>query len=138
MADLFDQAHVDAGLALLRADPGLTVYPGPDGVTPRTPDRPYVRVYATVERPAVALGNALRGASTEAVVRWWCHCVADSEPAAVAVAMRVRAALLDQRPVIAGRSCGLIRQAEARPPMRDETTGVQVMDLVQVYRLTTH
>lgn len=134
MADLVDHGLVDVALALLRADPGLTVYPSPDGVVPATPATPYVRIYGSVERLPGA-HNALDGVSRWATVRWWCHCVGATQSAALAVAVRVRAALLDQRPTVVGRSCGLIRQEAQPPPTRDESTGVSVYDVVAVYRM---
>ena len=136
MADDLDELHAQAGLALLVADPGLVVFDGkvPDGALP-----PYVLVYTTVERPAGEMGvaNALDGLSATVTATWYCHCVGESAAAARAVAMRVSRALLDRRPTIAGRACGLIRQGEMTPPNRDETTGRLVMDLVAVYHLTT-
>lgn len=139
MADLLDKLHVDAALDLLRADASLTVYPDPEGNTPDPPARAdhYVRVYTSIERPADAAGNNLGGTSDTWTVRWYCHAVGPNEYSAVAVGMRARAALLDKRPTIAGRSCGLIRQDAANPPTRDETTGAAVYDAVSVYRLTT-
>lgn len=139
MADLLDKAHMDAALSLLRADTSLVVYPDPEGNTPDPAARAqrYVRVYTAIERPADAPGNALAGASATWTVRWYCHAVGPNEYSAAAVAMRVRAALLDVRPAIVGRSCGLIRQEAGNPPTRDESTGVAVMDAVSVYRLTT-
>lgn len=132
MADLVDRALIDAGLTLLRADATLTVYPDPEGMVPPTPAPPYVRVYGAVERPP-GPHNALDGLSVHTVTRWYCHCVGATEPAAIAVGMRVRAALLDQR--VAG---GMIRQEASPPPARDETTGVPVYDAVTVYRLSTY
>lgn len=140
MSDLVDDALVEAGMALLRADTSLTVYPDVNGNTPDSPPPvpPYVRVYSTIERPPDAGGNNLGGASGEWTVRWWCHCVGGNEAAATAVVMRVRAALLDVRPTVAGRSCGLIRQDAAQPPRPDTDTGIQVMDAVVVYRLASN
>jgi hypothetical protein len=63
--------------------------------------------------------------------------VGANEYAAAAVAMRVRAQLLDFRPTIAGRNCGLIRQDSSTPAQRDESTGVLVMDRLDTYRLLT-
>lgn len=137
MADTLDVLHVNAGLALLRADAGLVVYPDPEGFTPRTPAAEYVRVYATIERPSDAGGNSLAGLSQEWTTRWYCHCVGANEYSALAIAMRVRAALIDVRPVIAGRSCGLIREDQALPPTKDDSTGQTVIDAVCIYRLTT-
>jgi hypothetical protein len=139
MADLLDQLHINAGLGLLRADGSLTVYPDTEGNTPLPASRAdhYVRVYTSIERPAEHGNNNLGGASSTWTVRWYCHCVGPNEYSAAAVGMRVRAALLDVRPTIAGRTCGLIRQDAGNPPTRDETTGVPVMDEVTVYRLVT-
>lgn len=137
MADLLDLAHINAGLALLRADASLVVYPDAEGFTPVVPAPKYVRVYATIERPADAGANALAGASQQWVTRWYCHCVGANEYSALAVQMRVRANLLDVRPVIAGRNCGLIREDQALPPTKDDSTGGTVFDAVVVYRLIT-
>jgi hypothetical protein len=133
-----EQVHADAGLNLLRAvvspTPALVVYDGkvPDGAT-----APYVVVYTHVEQPRDAEGNALDGTSKTVTARWICHCVGGDGIAARAVAQRVRGALLDVRPVIAGRECGLISEEQSLPPTRDETTGALVMDAVRIYRLRT-
>jgi len=137
MADLLDKQHADAGLGLLRADAQLTVYPDPEGLTPFDPEPPYVRAYVTIERPADAAGNSLAGLSQQWVTRWILHCVGLNEYAALAVAMRARAALLDQRPTIAGRNCGMIREEQYVPPVKDDSTGRQVFDAVCVYRMIT-
>lgn len=137
MADLLDQAHVDAGMALLRADTALTVYPDAEGNVPTLLAAPYVLVYAAIERPAGADGCALDGLSSRWDVRWYTHSVGATEYAAVAVAMRVRAALLDVRPTITGRMCGLIRQEAAQPATKDESTGTPIWDVTQVWVLST-
>lgn len=139
MADLLDKLHMDAGLGLLRADTGLTVYPDAEGNTPDPHARAdhYVRVYTAIERSAEHPNSTLAGTSDTWTVRWYCHCVGPNEYSATAVAMRVRAALLDVRPVITGRSCGLIRQEAGNPPTRDEMSGATVEDAQVVYRLVT-
>lgn len=139
MSDLLDKQHVDAALGLLRADTGLTVYPDPEGNVPPPDARAdhYVRVYASIERPRGADGNALDGRSVAWMTRWYCHCVGLTEYSAVAVSMRVNRALMDQRPVIPGRAVGMIEQEASNPPTRDETTGPAVFDAVTVYRLVT-
>jgi hypothetical protein len=138
MADLLEQAHIDAGLGLLRADTGLTVYPGPEGLVPANPSPPYVRVYTSIETPGgTGVADALDGKSATWVTTWICHCVGANEYAAAAIAMRVRSALLDVRPVIAGRSCDLIGKEASQPTQRDSSTGVDVYDRVDVYSLTT-
>lgn len=138
MSDLLEKWHIDAALSLLRADPGLVVYPDSEGNVPLAPVVPYVRVYTSIETPDGHPANSLAGLSSTWVVRWYCHCIGATEYAAAAVAMRVRVALLDQRPVVTGRSCGLIRK-EAGPPAtsRDESTGISTYDRTDVYRVRT-
>jgi len=137
MPDLLDLQHINAGLDLLRADAGLVVYPDAQGFTPALPGAQYVRAYATIERPADAFGNSLAGVSQQWTVRWYCHCIGANENSSIAVAMRVRDGLLDKRPVIAGRNCGLIREDQAMPPTKDDSTGLAVFDSQLVYRLIT-
>lgn len=133
MTDGLDQAFVNAGLDLLRADTALTVF---DGAVPNPyPAPPYVLVYTYISRPSDDPDNSADGQSRVWVARWICHCVGANATAARAVAQRVRTALLDVRPTVAGLSCGLIRWEESQPPGRDETTGSLVMDAVEIYSL---
>lgn len=134
MTDGLDQALANAGLALLQADTSLTVY---DGQVPNpTPAPPYCVVYTTVNRPSDDPDNAADGLSRVWSAAWIVHAVGGNAIAARAVQQRVRTALLDVRPVIAGLSCGRIRMdPDSPPPQRDETTGVVVMDAVSTYRL---
>jgi hypothetical protein len=136
VTDGLDQALANAGLALLTADVALTVY---DGVAPNpTPDvgaTPYVLVYTTIDRPADDPDSSLDGTSDVWLARWICHCVGATPAAARAIAQRVRTQLLDQRPVVTGLACGLIRLEQSQPPTKDETTGGAVLDAVEVYRL---
>jgi hypothetical protein len=134
VTDLLDVAVVNAGLDLMRADTLLNVF---DGVVPSpTPTPPYVLVYSTVTWPSDddTIG-ALDGRSRRVVARWICHCVGESQQASREVAQRVRAALLDARPQIAGLQPGFIRDEQDDPPVRNEQTGVVVFDAVHVYRL---
>jgi hypothetical protein len=137
VTDGHDQAMVDAGLNLLRADTSLTVY---DGAVPNpTPDpatNPYVLIYTTVEWPADDPNGGLDGLTGRAVVRWICHCIGGSQQASRAVAQRVRTQMLDQRPTIVGMVPGMIRHEQGVPPVRDEMTGSPVFDSTQVYRLS--
>ena len=134
MTDLLDVAVVNAGLDLMRADTLLNVF---DGVVPSpTPTPPYVLVYSTVTWPSDDdTISALDGRSRRVVARWICHCVGESQQASREVAQRVRAALLDARPQIAGLQPGFIRDEQDDPPVRNEQTGVVVFDAVHVYRL---
>lgn len=134
MTDTLDQQLADAALGLLRLDSALTVF---DGSVPNpTPAPPYVLVYTYIEWPDGAPGDAVDGVSGSPMIRWICHQVGGNEVAARAVAQRVRTQLLNVRPnPIPGLSLGLIKQESATPPIRDETTGVVVMDAVTTYRL---
>lgn len=131
------QAHAEAVLALLRAVPALTVYPEPDSVTqvPDGAEPPYVSVWVSTRYDA---SPTLDAASSRAVTTITAHCVGANQIAARAVAQQVSRALLDVRPVIPGRTSYPIRQEPIdQPPRVDESTGVQVVDLVQQYRLET-
>jgi hypothetical protein len=136
MSDQLDELHAQVGIGLMAADTVLTVVDD-TAVGASLPAPPYVRVYVHIERPADHAANAARGLSSTFVVRWYCHSVGVNDTSARAVAMRVRAALLDVRPTIAGRNCGLIRLESSLPPRRDESTGPMVIDTVQVFVLTT-
>lgn len=134
MTDGLDQALIDAGLNLLRANAALTVF---DGAVPNpTPQPPYVLVYSIVTWPSDddTIGS-LDGKSRRATVRWICHCVGGDQIASRAMAQQVRTSLLDQRPTVVGMTCGLIRDEQDDPPVRNEETGVVVFDAVHVYRL---
>ncbi len=128
------QAHADALLGLLRADSVLKVQ---DGAVAKGTVPPYVVVYIALVTPDGQVVNSapLTGASERVVMRAYCHSVGANGQAARAVAQRVRTALLDVVPTIAGRECWPIRHEDSQPPDRDETTGVLVMDQVDVYRL---
>ncbi len=134
------QAHADAVLALLDADnapPPLVVYDGfvPVGATP-----PYVVVYFSLVSPEPSQDlqtSTLAGASTRVDFFAYCHSVGANNIAARAVSARVRAALLDVTPTVTGRACFPIRHVDNQPAQRDETTGVLVVDMVDVYRLSS-
>lgn len=136
MTDGLDQALYNAGLALLTADPSLTVF---DGVVTAGAAPPYVVVYGTVARPSDDPANSADGRTRVWVPRWICHCVGGNATAARAVAQRVRTAMLDVRPTVAGFAVGAVGpirlEAPPNPPSKDEMTGVVVMDQVETYRL---
>jgi len=141
VADTLEAAHIDAVLNLLRADASLTVYPDAEGFVPLERDRAdhYVVVYTSIERPPGIAGasNKLTGRSDTWIARYYCHCVGPNEYSAAAVAGRVRVALLDVTPVMAGRTPTPIRQDGDQPPTRDDSTGGPIYDRVVIYRLRT-
>jgi hypothetical protein len=132
------QAHANAVLALLDADnapPALVVY---DGVVPDGGTAPYVLVYMYLMTPdGLAAPDAVPLTFDSDVVDWWiyCHCVGGNAAAARSVSDRVRVALLNVTPTIAGRSCFPIRWREGQPPQRSEETLQTVFDQVDVYGL---
>lgn len=132
MADQLDEDLAQAALTLLAAT-GIPVVDD-ERIPADTPTR-YFRVYTSTERPADAEGNALAGLSSTWTTRWYVHHIAANDTAVRALAMQSRTALLDQRPTVTGRSCGLIRQESVTPPQRDEHAGPLVMDQVVVYRM---
>ena len=142
MADLLDEQHARAGLDLLEAYPGLgaaRVFDGrvPEDSNGRSPEPPWVLVYTVVEWTKDGIGTALNSTQVTVTTTFYCHCAGVTAAAARAVGMLVRSALLNVRPVIAGRSCSPIKQLETVPPQRDETTGRLVMDATSVYTFTS-
>ena len=139
MTDQLEELHAQAALTLLAANDVLDgrVF---DGVVPSpTPTPPYALVYTTVEwlSDDDALASTLDHLSLTCRTTWLVHCVGATAAAARAVAMQVRSALLDQRPTITGRACQMITQEDVQPPVRDETLGSLVMDLVVTYQMLT-
>lgn len=130
------QAHADALLALARAappvTPALTVY---DGAVPDQTQPPYAVAYIYVETPDA---TSMTGASDHIIARMYTHAVGSNAAAARAVAQRLRSGLLDARPTIAGRSVAPIQHEQSQPPERDDSTGVVVMDQLDVWRLDTY
>lgn len=127
------QAHADAFLGLLGTDATLTVY---DGAVPKTPAPTYALVYLTFWTPdgETAPDKVNLSFNSDVIdLRGYVHCVGPNAVSARAIAQRVRAALLNVRPVIAGRECFPIRWKDGNPAQRDETTGVLVVDQADVY-----
>ena len=134
------QAHADAYLCLLRATANLTVYPEPDAQddgqrVPAGAAPPYVVVDVAVETPD---GSTLTGLADRVTARAYCHCVGGNDVACRAVAQMVRGALLNIRPVIEGRTAGLIRHDANRPPAADESSGSLVVEQTDIYRVDTY
>jgi len=141
VTDGLDQALANAGLDLLRADTGLTVY---DGVVPNgtlvagQAVPPFVVVYTDLTQPADAASgaNTLEGKSRHRTVAWYCHCVGNDAITARAVAQRVRTALIDVRPTVAGipaESVGQISEVQSDPAGKDESLGFPVFSALRVY-----
>lgn len=142
MADLLEHDLIDAAPALLRLDagpPALNVYPDADGNVPERPDvlAGYVRWYASTEWPKDGDANALDGLSVTTTTRWYLHCVGGTEYTAAAIAMRVRTALLNARPSVAGRICGMIYQESAEVTNRSELGGAPLYVRPVVYAMVS-
>lgn len=132
-----EEEHARIALDLLDAAPVLAgkVF---DGVVPSpTPPPPWLLVYSLVRWPdadEAAAANLGRDSIT-CEVEWYVHCVGSSATAARVMAGHARSLLLGQLPltVPTGRSVEPIRQIDAQPPARDETTGTAFMDAVLVF-----
>jgi hypothetical protein len=134
------QDHANAVLALLDADNAAPALVFLDGAVPSGQLPPYVLVYLMLQTPdgLAAPDKVSLDFNSDVVDLWvYCHCVGGNAAAARAVSARVRAALLNVTPTIANRVCFPIRWREGNPPQRDESTGVLVQDLVDVYGLIT-
>ena len=124
MALLVGSLTRSAVIALLEAETDLTVYP--DGA-PDLAQPPYVTAWLStdLEDP-----DRLEASTNR---RWWrltTHSVGRTPELALRVADLVGAALLDQRPAVAGAPVTRIRHNNGRPPVTDESTGVTVSDIV--------
>ena len=126
---------VEEVLALLNAITNHTTY---DGKVPPDTAPPYTVVYFTITTPGGEVAPDavdLVGNSDVIVLNIYTHNVGGNAQAARAVGWKVRAALLNIKPVVAGRVCHPIRQVDDAPPVKDESTGTLIMDLADVYRL---
>lgn len=128
MVDPVPQPTATAFLALLGTNTNLTVI---DGDVPVGQEPPYIVVY-TAGGPDEGDNLGLR--SNEATVRAYCHSVGETAAAARIIAGQAAATIVDQRLTVTGWSCGPIKRELSNPPERDESTGVVVMDQVDVYR----
>lgn len=126
-----DDPHAAAILDLLEADTVLNVC---DGQVPDGTAKPYVVVYF---HGLPQRGDDLTGMSREKKVRATIHCVGETAVSSRIISQRVEAALLDQKPTIAGRVTWPIECEYNQPPIRDEYTGVPAHDAISVYVLKT-
>jgi hypothetical protein len=130
-------AHTRAVLARLDADnvsPALVVL---NGKVPTGQVLPYVLVYFRIRTPSgreVPDQVSLESTSDVLDVSAYCHSVGENQDAALSVADRVRSALLGVELVIANRACYPIWHADSSPADRDERTGQDFYDLVDVYQ----
>lgn len=141
MSDLLDKAHADAFLGLLHTalDPvPIAVYDGkvPDPL-PDIQASPYVVVYFDPGWPVDGAANALDGNAVTYVLRGYCHCVAASMAGVRAVTGQVRAALLNVRPTVTGRTCWPIGWYDGQPANPDESLGHLAVNKVDIYELKT-
>jgi hypothetical protein len=121
--------HAAPVLVLLDAGVTGAVY---DGKVPSpAPPVPYVVAYFSASWPDLSF----QGVRNAFQLRMTLHCVAGTARAARMVADEVQSALLDVTPTVAGRACHPIRWEDSAPPQRDESTGVLVMDAIDVYTL---
>jgi hypothetical protein len=128
VVDPVPQPTAVALLALLGTNTNLTVV---DGDVAVGQEPPYVVVYLA---GAPHAGDDLNGRSTEASPRAYVHSVGKTPAAARIVSGQVASTIIDQRLSVSGWSCGPIKSELSNPPERDESTGVVVMDQIDVYR----
>ncbi|PWR08575.1 hypothetical protein DKT68_15270 [Micromonospora acroterricola] len=128
-----DDPHAVAFLSLLRAVPGLRVFPDEQGNTPTaTTALPYVVTWVSVRYD---LGPTIDLRSTRGVATATVHSVGLNDTSARITAGKVRDAYLDVVPAIAGRKAFPIRHDDSPPARPDESTGRRVYDQIDVYRL---
>lgn len=118
----------------------------PSGLTPldgavtegETP--PYLLVafrFSTPDAEAEPDKTDLSFNQTAVAVEITCHSVATTTTGARAIADRVRSALLNATPTVAGRSCFPVRHIDGQEPRRDESTQATIFDQIDVYRFTS-
>lgn len=127
--------HADAILGLLRDDSTFATYPAAGGSTQMVPDGtapPYRVCWVHMRRQS---GDNMAATSARMVCEAIVHNVGADDIAARAVAANTAALLIDVVATIAGRRCWPIRQVDSSPPGADNSTGVQVVTQIDVYRL---
>lgn len=134
------QDHANAVLGLLQAAAGSPALVVHDGFVTVGASPPYAVVYFTFDSPAAEVDSQSSDLDMKSnrVDCWaYVHCVGANGIAARAVAARVRNALLDVSPSVASRTVWPIRHVENQPATHDESIGVLVVDLVDLYRLSS-
>lgn len=127
MASPVAQPAAAAFLGLLGTNTNLTVV---DGDVANEQDPPYAVVYFAGGHDG---GDNLSRWSNEATIRAYVHSVGNTAAASRIIADQAAATLLDERLTVSGWSCGPIRRELTNPPRRDESTGIAVMDQIDVY-----
>ncbi len=138
--DELEAKHIDAAMALLRADDVLAnkLFPAPGVDVPKVLAPPYVLVYGVVEILSSGGSTRLDGKSCTWDTRWYVHCVAHTQAGCTALAARVRTQLLDRVPAVDGRVCNRIRKEANQPPMPpDWSTPDPLYDWTDVYIMRT-
>ena len=103
-----------------------------DGTDPRA--TPYILVYFDSADPEFDFRAAPWSFELSITV----HAVGGNAQAARQMADLARGALIGVIPAVSGRTCYPITRAESgTPPQRDESTGVLVMDQIDVYSLVS-
>jgi hypothetical protein len=110
---------------IVAAVPGVAVFDGRVGDTPA--DR-YVVVYPD---PGTVKALAVCGQSDSVTFRWQVTAVAPDRERAAWLAVAVRDATIDARPVVAGWVCGPVCHSYAQLPQHDEA----VAELPVVYQV---
>jgi hypothetical protein len=128
----WEELHAQAVLQLLQGDADMpVVYDNgvPRGSTATTYVVAYMRSIFTQGSPRNALDGTPNTIQTTATV----YAVAPHITACRVVMYQVRHTLLGARPVISGRSCGLIEQVDALDAHRDDTTGAELFSAITVF-----
>lgn len=128
------QDHFAAFFGLLQADATLNPYDGevPDGA----PTRRSVVYFFVMTPDGLAAPDAVDLTFDSDVIdgRAYVHNVGVTPKSARIQSDRVRTAVLNRTPAIAGRSCFPVRWLDGQPPQRnEEVPGGPVHDLVDVY-----
>src|SRR6266487_4175875 len=122
--------HQQAIVTLLMAGVPTPIQVFKDNV-PNLTVPPYVRVFTSTTYPA-GQPEDMTHRSIRARCRIVAHSVGQTTDAADVVSNAVRAVLLDVTPTVSGRTCFPIRMESSVDPKPDETTGVLVMDQIDI------
>lgn len=123
------RAHTDAIITLIGETVRLYDGMAPDGASP-----PYAVLYADNGN---ATRTALAAVSDRRDVSFQVTSVGLDGAGARSVAERVRAAVLDERPVVAGRTSSPVRQEVAEPLRVDRDVTPHLLYVVDVYAYST-